>query len=130
MSNSGQSCDAPTRMLVEKSIYKRAVAEAADEANKINVDLASKAGEHIGPVISKTQYDKIQSLIKSGIEEGATLVAGGPDKPEDLKKGYFIKPTVFTDVNNNMRIAKEEIFGPVLSIIPFENEEELSLIHI
>ena len=124
MSNSGQSCDAPTRMLVEKSIYKRAVAEAADEANKINVDLASKAGEHIGPVISKTQYDKIQSLIKSGIEEGATLVAGGPEKPEKLNKGYFIKPTVFTDVNNNMRIAKEEIFGPVLSIIPFENEDE------
>ena len=124
MSNSGQSCDAPTRMLVEKSIYKRAVEEAADEANKIKVDLASKAGDHIGPVISKTQFDKIQSLIKSGIEEGATLVAGGPDKPEDFKKGYFIKPTVFTDVNNDMRIAKEEIFGPVLSIIPFENEEE------
>ena len=124
MSNSGQSCDAPTRMLVEKSIYKRAVEEAADEANKIKVDLASKAGDHIGPVISKTQFDKIQSLIKSGIEEGATLVAGGPNKPEDFKKGYFIKPTVFTDVNNDMRIAKEEIFGPVLSIIPFENEEE------
>ena len=124
MSNSGQSCDAPTRMLVEKSIYKRAVVEAADEANKIKVDLASKAGEHIGPVISKTQFDKIQSLIKSGIDEGATLVAGGPDKPENFKKGYFIKPTVFTDVNNDMRIAKEEIFGPVLSIIPFENEEE------
>ncbi len=124
MSNSGQSCDAPTRMLVEKSIYKRAIKEAADEANKIKVDLASKAGDHIGPVISKTQFDKIQSLIKSGIEEGATLVAGGPDKPEDFKKGYFIKPTVFTDVNNDMRIAKEEIFGPVLSIIPFENEEE------
>ena len=124
MSNSGQSCDAPTRMLVEKSIYKRAVEEAADEANKIKVDLASKAGEHIGPVISKTQFDKIQSLIKSGIDEGATLVAGGPDKPENFKKGYFIKPTVFTDVKNDMRIAKEEIFGPVLSIIPFENEEE------
>ena len=124
MSNSGQSCDAPTRMLVEKSIYKRAVDEAADEANKIKVDLASKGGEHIGPVISKTQFDKIQSLIKSGIEEGATLVAGGPDKPEDFNKGYFIKPTVFIDVKNNMRIAKEEIFGPVLSIIPFENEEE------
>ena len=124
MSNSGQSCDAPTRMLVEKSIYERAVKEAADEANKIKVDLASKSGEHIGPVISKIQYDKIQSLIKSGIEEGATLVAGGPDKPENFKKGYFIKPTVFTDVKNNMRIAKEEIFGPVLSIIPFENEDE------
>ena len=87
MSNSGQSCDAPTRMLVEKSIYERAVKEAADEANKIKVDLASKSGDHIGPVISKVQFDKIQSLIKSGIEEGAKLVAGGPDKPEDFKKG-------------------------------------------
>ena len=80
MSNSGQSCDAPTRMLVEKSIYKRAIEEAADEANKIKVDIASKNGEHIGPVISKTQYDKIIDLINSGIKEGATLVAGGPDK--------------------------------------------------
>ena len=124
MSNSGQSCDAPTRMLVEKSIYERAIKEAADEANKIKVELASKSGEHIGPVISKIQFDKIQSVIKSGVEEGATLVAGGPDKPEHFKKGYFIKPTVFTDVKNSMRIAKEEIFGPVLSIIPFDNEEE------
>ncbi len=124
MSNSGQSCDAPTRMLVERSIYERAVKEAADEANKIKVGLASKAGDHIGPVISKIQFDKIQSLIKSGIEEGAKLVAGGPDRPEDFKKGYFIKPTIFTDVDNNMRVAKEEIFGPVLSIIPFETEEE------
>ena len=124
MSNSGQSCDAPTRMLVERSIYDRAVNEAADEANKIKVDLSSKAGDHIGPVISKIQFDKIQSLIKSGIEEGAKLVAGGPDRPEDFKKGYFIKPTIFTDVDNNMRVAKEEIFGPVLSIIPFETEEE------
>ena len=95
-----------------------------DEANKIKVNLASKSGNHIGPVISKVQFDKIQSLIKSGIEEGATLVAGGPDKPEDFKKGYFIKPTIFTDVTNDMRVAKEEIFGPVLSIIPFETEEE------
>ena len=124
MSNSGQSCDAPTRMLVERSIYERAVKEAADEASKIKVDLASKAGDHIGPVISKIQFDKIQSLIKSGIEEGAKLVAGGPDRPEDFKKGYFIKPTIFTDVDNNMRVAKEEIFGPVLSIIPFKTEEE------
>jgi len=111
-------------MLVERSIYERAVKEAADEANKIKVGLASKAGDHIGPVISKIQFDKIQSLIKSGIEEGAKLVAGGPDRPEDFKKGYFIKPTIFTDVDNNMRVAKEEIFGPVLSIIPFETEEE------
>ena len=124
MSNSGQSCDAPTRMLVEKSIYQRAVKEAAEEANNIKVDVAQKKGDHIGPVVSKTQFDKIQDLIQSGIDEGATLVAGGPHRPKGFDKGYFIRPTIFTDVSNNMRIAKEEIFGPVLSIIPFENEEE------
>jgi len=124
MSNSGQSCDAPTRMLVEKSIYDRAVKEATEEANKIKVNIASKKGDHIGPVVSKTQFDKIQKLIQSGIDEKANLVAGGPNRPEGLKKGYFVRPTIFTDVSNNMRIAKEEIFGPVLSIIPFENEEE------
>ena len=124
MSNSGQSCDAPTRMLVEKSIYQRAVTEAVDEANKINVDIASKKGDHIGPVVSKIQYDKIINLIHSGIKEGATLAAGGPELPNNLNKGYFIKPTIFTDVSNDMTIAKEEIFGPVLSIIPFETEDE------
>ena len=124
MSNSGQSCDAHTRMLVEKSIYQRAVTEAVDEANKINVDVASKKGDHIGPVVSKIQYDKIINLIHSGIKEGATLAAGGPELPNNLNKGYFIKPTIFTDVSNDMTIAKEEIFGPVLSIIPFETEDE------
>ena len=124
MSNSGQSCDAPTRMLVEKSIYQRAIKEAADEANKIQVDLASKKGDHIGPVVSKVQYDKIISLIKGGIKEGATLAAGGPELPNNLNKGYFIKPTIFTNVTNDMEIAKKEIFGPVLSIISFETEEE------
>ncbi len=124
MSNSGQSCDAPTRMLVEKSIYERAVKEAVDEANKIKVDLASKKGDHIGPVVSKIQYDKIRNIIQNGINEGATLAAGGPELPENLNKGYFIKPTIFTDVTNDMAIAKKEIFGPVLSIIPFETEEE------
>ena len=124
MSNSGQSCDAPTRMLVQRSIYKRAIKEAADEAKKIKVDIASKKGDHIGPVVSKIQYDKIINLIKSGINEGATLAAGGPELPDNLKKGYFIKPTIFTNVTNDMKIAKKEIFGPVLSIIPFETEEE------
>jgi len=124
MSNSGQSCDAPTRMLVEKSIYEKAIKEAADEASKMNVDLASKKGDHIGPVVSKVQYDKIINLINSGIEEGATLAAGGPELPNNLNKGYFIKPTIFTNVTNDMEIAKKEIFGPVLSIIPFETEEE------
>ncbi len=124
MSNSGQSCDAPTRMLVEKSIYERAIREAADEANKIKVDVASKKGDHIGPVVSKIQYDKIINLIKNGIDEGAKLAAGGPELPDNLNKGYFIKPTIFTNVTNDMKIAKKEIFGPVLSIIPFKTEEE------
>ena len=124
MSNSGQSCDAPTRMLVERSIYEKSIKEAAEEANLINVDEASKKGDHIGPVVSKTQYDKIINLIKAGIKEGATLAAGGPDLPNNLNKGYFIKPTIFTNVTNNMDIAKKEIFGPVLSIISFETEEE------
>ena len=124
MSNSGQSCDAPTRMLVEKSIYGRAIKEAADEANKIKVDVASKKGDHIGPVVSKVQYDKIINLINSGIDEGATLAAGGPELPNGLNKGYFIKHTIFTNVTNDMEIAKKEIFGPVLSIIPFESEDE------
>ena len=124
MSNSGQSCDAPTRMLVEKSIYQRAIKEAAEEANLIKVDIASKKGDHIGPVVSKIQYDKIINLIKGGIKEGATLAAGGTELPNNLNKGYFIKPTIFINVTNNMEIAKKEIFGPVLSIIPFETEDE------
>ena len=122
--NSGQSCNAPTRLLVEKSIYERAVKEAIEVAEKTTVDVANKEGKHIGPVVSKVQYDKIQNLINKGIEEGAKLVAGGPDRPSHLNKGYFIKPTVFADVNNEMTIAKEEIFGPVVSIIPFSTEEE------
>jgi aldehyde dehydrogenase (NAD+) len=124
MSNSGQSCDAPTRMLVEKSIYERAIKEAAEEAKLIKVDSASKKGDHIGPVVSKVQYDKIINLIKNGVDEGATLAAGGPELPNNLNKGYFIKPTIFTNVTNDMQIAKKEIFGPVLSIIPFETEDE------
>ncbi len=122
--NSGQSCNAPTRLLVEKSIYKRSVEEAIDVATKTEVDIADKEGRHIGPVVSKMQYDKIQSLINKGVKEGAKLVAGGPDRPSHLSKGYFVKPTVFADVSNNMTIAKEEIFGPVISIIPFSTEEE------
>ena len=122
--NSGQSCNAPTRLLVEKSIYERAVKEAIEVAEKTDVDIANKEGRHIGPVVSKVQYDKIQNLINEGIKEGAKLVAGGPDRPSHLKKGYFVKPTVFTDVNNEMTIAKEEIYGPGVSIIPFSTEEE------
>ena len=122
--NSGQSCNAPTRLLVEKSIYEKAVKEAIEVANNTSVDISEKNGRHIGPVVSKMQYDKIQNLIKKGIEEGANLIVGGLDRPSSLTKGYFVKPTVFSDVNNNMTIAREEIFGPVVSIIPFSSEEE------
>ncbi len=122
--NSGQSCNAPTRMLVERSIYDEAVAIAKETAEKTAVDISSKEGRHIGPVVSQLQYDKIQVLIEKGIEEGARLVAGGTGRPEGFNRGYFVRPTVFADVNNNMTIAREEIFGPVLSIIPFDSEEE------
>ena len=122
--NSGQSCNAPTRLLVEKSVYKKAIMVAIAVANETSVDVAEKKGKHIGPVVSKIQFEKIQNLIKKGIEEGATLCAGGLDRPKGLDKGYFVRPTVFADVNNEMTIAKEEIFGPVVSIIPFSSEEE------
>ena len=122
--NSGQSCNAPTRMLVEKSIYNETVERVKKFANEMKVDVAAKEGDHIGPVISEAQFNKIQTLIQKGIDEGAKLVAGGPGKPEGLDKGYFVKPTAFADVNNQMEIARTEIFGPVLSIIPFETEEE------
>ncbi len=122
--NSGQSCNAPTRMLVEKSMYNDAIERLKKYTENFEVGDPKKEGEHIGPVISETQYNKIQTLIKKGIDEGAKLVAGGPGKPPGLDKGYFVKPTVFADVNNNMEVARTEIFGPVLSVIPFETEEE------
>jgi aldehyde dehydrogenase (NAD+) len=122
--NSGQSCNAPTRMLVEKSMYSDAIERLKKYTENFEVGDPKKEGEHIGPVISETQYNKIQTLIKKGIDEGAKLVAGGPGKPPGLDKGYFVKPTVFADVNNNMEVARTEIFGPVLSVIPFETEEE------
>jgi len=122
--NSGQSCNAPTRMLIEKSMYDEAVERVKKFANSMKVGDPKKEGEHIGPVVSETQYEKIQLLIQKGIDEGAKLVAGGVGKPDGIDKGYFVKPTAFADVNNQMEIARTEIFGPVLSIIPFEDEEE------
>ena len=122
--NSGQSCNAPTRMLVEKSIYSETVERVKKFANEMKVDVSAKEGDHIGPVISDTQFNKIQTLIQKGINKGAKLAAGGLGKPDGLDKGYFVKPTAFADVNNQMEIARTEIFGPVLSIIPFETEEE------
>ncbi|MDH6235032.1 aldehyde dehydrogenase (NAD+) [Mesorhizobium soli] len=122
--NSGQSCNAPTRMLVERSAYDLAVETAARLARETVVASAHQSGDHLGPVVSKLQWDKIQDLIQLGISEGARLVAGGPGLPEGVNQGYFVRPTVFADVNNRMTIARQEIFGPVLSIIPFDSEEE------
>ena len=121
--NSGQSCNAPTRMLVHKSRYDEAVEMAAQTANDTHVGPASEEGRHIGPVVSEAQFNKIQGLIEVGMSE-ARLVAGGLGRPDGLNRGYYVKPTVFADVTNDMTIAREEVFGPVLSIIPFETEEE------
>ena len=121
--NSGQSCNAPTKMLVSAKNYDKAVEVAAATANATTV--GDPIGEfRMGPIANKAQYEKVLRLIEIGIEEGATLVAGGADKPEGCEKGYFVKPTVFADVTSDMTIAKEEIFGPVLSIMKYETEEE------
>lgn len=122
--NSGQSCNAPTRMLVERSFYETAVEQARQVAEDTPVATAHQPGRHIGPVVSKQQWEKIQHLIQAGIDEGARLVAGGPGLPEGVNRGYFVRPTVFADVSNDMTIAQQEIFGPVLSIIPFDSEDE------
>ena len=123
MNNSGQSCNAPTRMMVENSIYKKAVTIATEVANSISVSSGHETGRHIGPVVSEIQFNKIQNLIEKGIDEGAKLVAGGPGRPEGLNRGYYVKPTVFADVTPDMTIYREEIFGPVLSIMPFNDED-------
>lgn len=122
--NSGQSCNAPTRMLVERDVYDRAVQTAAEVAGNTKVAGAHQSGTHIGPVVSKAQWDKIQDLIQSGIDEGARLVAGGTGLPEGVNRGYFVRPTVFADVSPDMTIARQEIFGPVLSIMPFDSEDQ------
>jgi aldehyde dehydrogenase (NAD+) len=122
--NTGQSCNAPTRMLVERSVYDEAVEVAAETAKNCKVGDPAEEGNHIGPLVSQMQFDKVQALIQKGIDEGARLVAGGTGRPDGLNRGYFVKPTVFADVNNDMTIAREEIFGPVLAMIPFDTEEE------
>ncbi|PTV95801.1 aldehyde dehydrogenase (NAD+) [Rhodobacter aestuarii] len=122
--NSGQSCNAPTRMLVERAAYDRAVDIATEVAAQTRVGSAHEAGRHIGPVVNEAQFEKIQSLIETGIKEGARLVAGGLGRPEGLNKGFYIRPTVFADCTPEMTLMNEEIFGPVLSIMPFDSEEE------
>ena len=124
MNNSGQSCNAPSRMLVERSAYDQAVDTAAEVARSIKVGPASEPGRHIGPVVNKRQWDQIQGFIQKGIDEGARLVAGGLGLPEGMNKGYYVRPTVFADVKPGMTIEREEIFGPVLSIMAFEDEAD------
>ena len=124
MNNTGQSCNAPSRMLVQRGIYEQAVETAAQVASGIPVGDSHVEGRHIGPVVNEAQWGKIQGLIQKGIDEGARLVAGGTGRPEGFNKGFYVRPTVFADVTNEMTIAREEIFGPVLAIIPFETEEE------
>ncbi|MFA9231074.1 MAG: aldehyde dehydrogenase family protein [Microgenomates group bacterium] len=124
MNNTGQSCNAPSRMLVERPAYDRAVEIASRVANEIKVGSAHEPGKHIGPVVNKRQWDQIQAFIQKGIEEGARLVAGGLGLPDGFNRGFYVKPTVFADVTPGMTIEREEIFGPVLSIIPFDTEED------
>ena len=122
--NTGQSCNAPSRMLVPESLYEQAVAIAGAVAERVKPGDPQDPETKMGPVVSDVQYNKIQGLIEKGIEEGAGLVCGGPGKPEGLETGYFVKPTIFRDVNNNMTIAREEIFGPVLVMIPYSDVDE------
>jgi aldehyde dehydrogenase (NAD+) len=124
MSNTGQSCNAPSRMLLPAKLYDEAVKIAKSVAERPVVGDPKADGVTMGTVANKTQFDKIQRLLQKGVEEGANVVLGGPGRPAGLDKGYFIKPTVFANVNNSMTIAREEIFGPVLVMIPYQTEEE------
>ncbi|MDA0790027.1 MAG: aldehyde dehydrogenase family protein [Proteobacteria bacterium] len=124
MQNSGQSCNAPSRMLVPASRNDEALAIARAAAENTRAGDPFADGTNIGPVVSKVQFDKIQALIQKGIDEGATLVAGGTGRPDGLNVGYYVKPTIFGNVTNDMTIAQEEIFGPVLTILPYQTEEE------
>ena len=122
--NSGQSCNAPTRMLVSEANYDLAVSVAKEVAEKTIVGDPKDENTRIGPISNKTQYEKILRLIQIGIDEGASLITGGVERPDGLEKGYYVKPTVFADVTNDMTIAKEEIFGPVICLIKYSSEEE------
>jgi len=111
-------------MLVQRDVYESAVEIAKRTAENTEVNESNLMGNHIGPLVSEVQYNKVQGLIDIGIKEGARLIAGGLGRPEGFNKGYFVRPTVFADVNNHMQVAREEIFGPVLSMIPFDNEDD------
>jgi len=124
MFNTGQSCDAPTRLLVEESCYKDVIALAKSSGESVVVGDPLEEGDHIGPLFDKIQFDRVQNLIQAGINEGAKLLVGGLDKPSGFEAGWYVKPTIFVDVTNDMRVAQEEIFGPVLVIIPFKDEAE------
>jgi aldehyde dehydrogenase (NAD+) len=122
--NTGQSCNSPTRMLVEASVYDKAVEIAARVANSVKVGDPTQPGNHLGPLASKIQFERVQGHIQKGIAEGAKVVAGGPGRPDGFTTGYYVRPTVFAGVHNQMHVAREEIFGPVLVMIPFKDEEE------
>ena len=124
MLNSGQSCIAPARMLVHKSQHDEAVEVAKAALARTATGDPQAEGRHIGPVVNKAQFDKIQGLIQQGLSEGATLVTGGPGRPDGVERGYFVRPTLFANVSNDMTIAREEIFGPVVTIIPYEDDED------
>jgi aldehyde dehydrogenase (NAD+) len=124
MGNSGQSCNAPTRMFVPADRQDEVKAIAKAVAERIVVGDVKDPNTNLGPVVSEIQFNKIQRLIQAGIDEGAELVTGGPGRPENLNRGYFVRPTVFANVRNDMTIAREEIFGPVLSILPYRDEAE------
>ncbi len=122
--NTGQSCNAPTRMLVPRDKIDEAAEHAKARAESTVVGDPKADGTQVGPLVSEQQWDKVQTLIQAGLDEGATLVTGGTGRPEGLEKGYYVKPTVFSNVNNDMTIAREEIFGPVLSIIPYDDDDD------
>jgi aldehyde dehydrogenase (NAD+) len=124
MVNSGQSCSAPTRMFVPVNRHEEVKAIAKAAAESLVVGPVGDAGTNLGPVVSEAQFNKVQRLIQVGIDEGAELVTGGPGRPEHLNRGYFIRPTIFAGVRNDMEIAREEIFGPVLCILPYADEAE------
>jgi aldehyde dehydrogenase (NAD+) len=122
--NAGQSCQAPTRMLVQSAKRDQVVALAKKTAEQVKVGDPQDPASQMGPLVSKAQFDKVQGLIEKGIQEGATLVCGGPGRPQGFNRGYYVRPTVFADVTPDMTIAKEEIFGPVLSVMNYETEAD------